>query len=171
MSDGQAKTKPAVPKASRPHMPGYGLSDANSGSGLFPWDWAVQRLSKAQNYFVSTSRPDGTPHCMPVWGVWTDNAFYFSTGRRSRKAQNLRSNPRCVVAPENALESVVLEGIAEEITGPAALARMFTAYNDKYKYDLSGMDPLENIFYKVRPKVVFGLTLNLGATATRWTFE
>jgi len=27
------------PKASRPHMPGYGILDANSGNGLLPWSW------------------------------------------------------------------------------------------------------------------------------------
>ena len=54
------------PKASRPHMPGYGILDANSGKGLLPWSWATERLAKARNYWVATTRPDGNPHAMPV---------------------------------------------------------------------------------------------------------
>ncbi len=80
------------PQAGRPQMPGYGIADANSGSGLLPWNWAVERLQKARNYWISTTRPDGRPHAMPVWGVWYDNQFYFSTGRESRKARNLAVN-------------------------------------------------------------------------------
>ena len=75
-------------------MPGYGISD--SAEGILPWSWAAERLSQAHNYFVATARPDGRPHVMPVWGLWLDDAFYFSTGASSRKARNLAANPRCV---------------------------------------------------------------------------
>jgi hypothetical protein len=56
------------PKASRPYMPGYGILDAKSGSGLLPWSVAVERLTEARNYWIATTRPDGRPHAMPVWG-------------------------------------------------------------------------------------------------------
>lgn len=84
---------PKQPRASRPHMPGYGILAADQGSGLLPWSWASERLAEAHNYFVATTRPDGRPHVMPVWGLWLDDTFYFSTGRESRKARNLEGNP------------------------------------------------------------------------------
>jgi hypothetical protein len=37
---------------------------------------------------------------MPVWGVWMEEAFYFSCGQASRKARNLALNPACVVGCE-----------------------------------------------------------------------
>jgi nitroimidazol reductase NimA-like FMN-containing flavoprotein (pyridoxamine 5'-phosphate oxidase superfamily) len=169
--DRESEGGAAWPRADRPHMPGYGLVDANSGRGLLAWSWAAERLSKARNYFVSTTRSDGLPHSMPVWGVWMEGAFYFSTGRRSRKARNLRTNSHCVICPENADEAVVLEGVAHEIDSPAALQPMFEAYMEKYNSDLSGMDLSDNAFYRVTPRVVFGLTLGLATIATRWTFE
>jgi hypothetical protein len=98
------------PVASRPSMPGYGILPADAGGGLLPWDWAVERLQRAHNYWVATTRPDGAPHLAAVWGVWFDGAVCFSTGGRSRKARNLAAEPRCVVTPESAGESVVLEG-------------------------------------------------------------
>ena len=33
-------------------------------------------MSKAHNYWVSTTRPDGRPHVMPVWGVWIEEILF-----------------------------------------------------------------------------------------------
>jgi PPOX class probable F420-dependent enzyme len=159
------------PMVSRPSMPGYGILPADAGGGLLPWDWAVERLQRAHNYWVATTRPDGSPHLAAVWGVWFDGAVCFSTGGRSRKARNLAAEPRCVVTPERAGESVVLEGTAERVTDPGRIARLTAAYLDKYG---SGFpDPDENPLFAVNPRVVIGLVEldpGLGASATRWTF-
>src|ERR1700675_123558 len=96
-----------APRSSRPHMPGYGLPEANKG--LLPWSWAEQRLKKSHNYWITTTKPDGAPHTMVVWGLWLDGAFIFSTGRQSRKARNLAENKKCVVCTEHAHEAVIVE--------------------------------------------------------------
>src|SRR5262249_30402659 len=101
------------PKASRPHMPGYGIMDADKGSGLRTWKWATERLEKAKTYWISSTRSDGRPHVMPVWGVWLDAAFCFSTGKDSRKARNLAINPNCVTSCEVGDVAIILEGVAE----------------------------------------------------------
>ena len=84
------RTSTKGPKASRPHMPGYGLPAGTKG--LLSWQWAEQRLKKSHNYWISTVRPDCTPHLMIVWGLWLNGAFYFSSGAQSRKAKNLAHN-------------------------------------------------------------------------------
>lgn len=161
------------PKASRPHMPGYGILDAQSGGGLLPWSWATERLSRAHTYWLVTARPEGAPHAMPLWGVWIDPQFCFSTGPRSRKARNLAANPRCVVCAEEALESVILEGTAERVTNPELLQQFAAAYKAKYHWDVDPADS-DTPIYAVRPRVVFGFIEHSKAftgTATRWTFE
>jgi hypothetical protein len=153
-------------------MPGYGILPADGGRGLLPWSWAEDRLRAAHNYFLATTRPGGAPHVMPAWGVWLDGALYFSTGGRSRKARNLLADPRCVVTPEGAGEAVVLEGVAERVTDPAAIARILAVYTDKYG---SGFpDATENPVYAVRPRRVFGLIeheAEFSGSATRWRFD
>jgi pyridoxine/pyridoxamine 5'-phosphate oxidase len=157
------------PRASRPNMPGYGIVAEHEGEGLLPWSWAAERLERARNYFVSTTRPDGRPHVMVVWGLWLDDAFAFSTGRTSRKAQNLAANPRCVVCPDDADEAVIVEAVAAELTDRAALDRFCAEYQKKYTYDVSGMS--EPVFV-ARPRVVFGqIEKTFTKSATRWTFE
>jgi hypothetical protein len=154
--------------ASRPYAVNYGIAGADAGDGLLPWTWAVGRLSKSRNYFLSTARRDRRPHVMPIWGVWLDDAFYFSTGKRSVKARNLRANPRCVVCPGDAGEAVILEGVARIIRSRPILKRFAQAYLKKYKWDVSKMtEPV----YAVRPRVVFGqIEKTFTRSATRWTF-
>jgi len=60
------QTSVAAPKAGRPNMPGYGL--AKSRTGLLPWKWAQDRLGKSRQYWIATTRPDGSPQVMIVWG-------------------------------------------------------------------------------------------------------
>ena len=164
-----------TPVASRPYMPGYGILDANKGKGLMPWKWATDRLKQARTYWLATVRPDNAPHVMP--GVWFEGAFYFSTGAQSRKARNLASNSRCVVAVELSNEaladdaeihdSVIVEGVAEKVTSAKLQRRFGVLYGKKYHWD---MQDFSEPVYSVHPRVVFGLAPKFNETATRWTF-
>jgi general stress protein 26 len=155
-----------APKAGRPNIPDYGIS--KSKAGLLPWKWAQQRLNRSRQYWIATTRPDGSPHVMIVWGLWAPDGFYFSTGKNSRKAKNLAKNPRCVIASEDAARAVIVEGTVEVFDGAEKLKPLFAAYKKKYKYDVSGMgEP----FYRLRPSLAFGLIeKKFPTTATRWKF-
>jgi general stress protein 26 len=155
-----------TPKASRPHMPGYGMPVGTKG--LLPWTWAEERLRKSHNYYVMTVRPDSTPHAMPVWGIWVDSRFYFSTGATSVKARNLTRNPSCVVCTEKSAEAVVVEGTASAIDSPARITELSPHYAKKYKGFT--LDPKMGPIFEVRPKVVFGLSEKNFKSMTRWTF-
>jgi nitroimidazol reductase NimA-like FMN-containing flavoprotein (pyridoxamine 5'-phosphate oxidase superfamily) len=103
---------------------------------------------------------------MPVWGVWVDDAFYFSTGRKSRKGQNLAVNPACTITNDDGAEAVIVEGSATQLEDATALERVASAYKKKYKMDPRGMG--EPIFI-VRPKTVFGfIEKSFPKSATRW---
>jgi len=160
------KEKGKTPKTTRPHIPGYGLPKSNKG--LLPWKWADDRLKKSRQYWIATTRPDGRPHVMVIWGVWVNDEFWFGTGRKSRKAQNLAANPHCVVCNEDAAQAVIVEGAVEMVDDHVRLEPVFAAYQKKYKIDIRGMG--EPVF-RVRPAVVFGLyEKKFGETATRWLF-
>jgi len=155
-------------KTERPNIPGYGIAGPKEGKGLLPWTWARKRLEKAHNYFLCTTRPDGRAHVMPIWGVWCGDAFYFSTGAQSVKARNLSANPRCVLCPEDATESVIVEGVARKARPVPAVGK---AYFKKYKWEL---DPKMGPIYVLHPQAVFGFIERdelFAKTATRWTFS
>jgi nitroimidazol reductase NimA-like FMN-containing flavoprotein (pyridoxamine 5'-phosphate oxidase superfamily) len=148
-------------------MPGYDMM-FRKGRKPLSWMRAIDHFSKARNYFLSTVRVDGRPHVMPVWGVWLDQSFYFSTGRRSRKSKNLSQNPNCVVCPEEASEAVILEGTAKEVGELSLRSRFVGAYKKKYDWDMS--DTKEPI-YEVVPRVIFGIAENAETNPTRWRFK
>jgi PPOX class probable F420-dependent enzyme len=162
------------PTADRPHMPGYGIRAPDAGTGLLPWSWAVERVTASRNFWVTTVTPEGGPHAMPVWGVWDDDALWFSSGGRSRKARNLAHDPRVVVTTEDASDPVVIEGSAEVITDSAAIARFLALSNAKYDvdYQLDFLDPAVNATIAVRPRRAFGLLqADFSGSPTRWTFN
>lgn len=157
------------PRSERPHMPEYGLPPGEEG--LLPWSWAEERLAASRNYWISTTRPDGRPHAMPVWGAWLDGALYFSTALGSTKARNLAADPRCVATTEYAGEAVIVEGVAKVVMDAAELARFKAVYDLKYGWDL---DVNEGPIYAVRPQKAFGFIESADEfqkAATRWRFD
>ena len=105
---------------------------------------------------------------MPVWGVWVDDAFYFSTGRKSRKGRNLAANAACTITNDDGEEAVIVEGSAEEVKEAGVLERVAAVYQKKYKMDPRSMG--EPIFI-VRPSTVFGfIEKTFPKSATRWRF-
>jgi nitroimidazol reductase NimA-like FMN-containing flavoprotein (pyridoxamine 5'-phosphate oxidase superfamily) len=161
------KNTSVEPKAGRPFAPGYGIVGAKDGQGLIPWTWVSKHMNACRTFWLATIRAgDARPHVMPVWGVWVDDAFFFSTGRKSRKGQNLAANPACTVTNDDGEEAVIVEGSAEEVKDAAALERVAAAYTKKYKMDPRSMG--EPIFV-VRPRTVFGfIEKTFPKSATRW---
>jgi len=161
------------PRASRPHAPGYGFPESNKG--LLPWSWAEQRLKKSHNYWITTVKPDASPHVMVVWGLWQDGRLLFSTGSTSRKARNLAGNQNCVVCTEHAHEAVIVEGVAE-IAEVAARRNFLRVYEKKYKFDMGAMKDdilsMKEPVFAVRPRVVFALwEKHFQGRSTRWKFD
>jgi len=161
------------PHSSRIAATGYGFPEGTKG--LLPWSWAEQRLKKSHNYWITTVKPDGSPHTMVVWGLWQGGSFLFSTGSKSRKARNLARNTNCVVCTEHAQEAVIVEGVAEIADFPAR-RKFLPAYEKKYKFDMSKMKAdilsMKEPVFAVRPRVVFGLWEKyFQSKSTRWKFR
>lgn len=162
------------PIASRPHWPDYSAVPKDTTAGLKPWGWALERLEKSHNYWIATSRADGRPHLMLVWGVWWEGAFWFSTGPNTRKAKNIAAHNHCCIGTDRADEAVIVEGIPEVITDRAVWKRLAAVYNAKYGGDV---EPLllssgGNV-YRVRPQTAFGQderAENFAESVTRWRF-
>jgi len=162
------------PKASRPHWPDATQKPTRETTGLKSWPWARERLEKSHNYWIATSRPGSRPHLMLVWGVWWQDAFWFSTGPRTRKAKNIAADPHCVIGTEKADEAVILEGTAEEIKDRSVWKQIAQVYNRKYGGDV---EPLlmasGGCVFRVRPQIAFGQdehTENFIESVTRWHF-
>ncbi len=159
------------PAASRPHMPGYGILGPTEGGGLLPWAWAVERLRSSHDYWLATAWPDGRPHVMPVWGVWNEDAVWFSSSGQSRKTRNLTSSPRAVITTDDPLQPVIVEGDAERVTDGEAVATFTDRVNEKYTTSYPVEFFADNACFVLRPVWAFGLSeQDFTGSPTRWTF-
>jgi PPOX class probable F420-dependent enzyme len=164
------------PPSERPDLDGYGI--ATSAEGLMPWSWADAQLRDAHNYWICTTRPDGRPHAMPVWGAWTGEVVLFGTGPTSVKSRNLAGSPHVTVHLESGDEVVILEGVAERLDmasdeGRGAMAELGAAFETKYAWRPDPDDPNdpEMALFRVAPTRVYGWReKDFVSSATRWRF-
>ena len=75
---------------------------------------------------LATTLPDGSPHSVPLWIGTVGDRVAFLTGPGSRKARNLRRDPRVAISltpPDAPFTPVVLRGrVVEWLDGDAGWA-------------------------------------------------
>lgn len=131
----------------------------------------MEQLTAARNYWICTTRRDGRPHAMPVWGIWLDGAVWFSTSPDSAKGRNIARDPRIVIHLESGDDVVVIEGEVERPRDSDALARFVEEYDRKYGYRMELTSENHGI-YLVRPRVAnTWAEKDFPRTATRWVFD
>ena len=148
---------------------GYGLN--RSSNGMVSWSLVEERLAKAHNYWLATSGRGGRPHAAPVWGLWLDGFFWFSTDPASRKGLNIASNPRTIVHLESGDEVAVIEGVTEKIApSDPTMSRFVESYEKKYRFRVDAGNPSHGI-YRVKPSAAYAwFEKNFPESATRWLF-
>jgi hypothetical protein len=166
------------PRVERPNMAAYGVPQHLDGA--LPWRWAVERLERCRNFWVVTVDSAAAPHAMPVWGVWVDadERFFFSCASSSLKARNLAANPQVVVAIDDTVECVSIEGVAAPLALGAVADRYIARFVAKYEPDLVKADAMagflrQNAMFVVSPVRAFGIIEreeDFGPRATRWMF-
>jgi hypothetical protein len=161
LTEQEDKPSRVVSQPDRPYIPGYGIPKGNKGT--LPWSHVVERMEKAQNYWVGTVGPEGQPHAVPVWGAWVNGVLYFGGGPRTTR--NLAANPAVVVHLESGSDVVILEGMAELVPDPdpSLIKQVDDALDAKYGYRSGSLG------YALRPRVVYAWK-NFPADATRWRF-
>ena len=82
--------------------------------------------------WLSSVRPDGRPHVVPVWFLWDGQALVMYSKPNAQKVRNIRANPRVMVAvgqPADTFDVELIDGLAELIARPrpGRLPRPFLA--------------------------------------------
>jgi len=152
--------------AERPAMPvGYGIADG--ADGQVPWAWVEEQLVGARSYWVCTTRGDGRPHAMPVWGVWLHGAVLFSTDPSSVKGRNLASRPDVVIHLESGDDVVIAEGRAEAMD-TAVVAAFCDAYDAKYAVRPQPDNETHGLYQLVPDRLLVWRESDFPTSATRF---
>src|SRR5262249_41633841 len=83
----------------------------------------AERLARDEVVWVSTIRPDGRPHVVPVWFTWDGEVLTFFSKPDAQKIRNLEANPNVMLAlgtPDETMDVELIEGRAEVLGTPAA---------------------------------------------------
>ena len=85
--------------------------------------------------WLGTVRADGRPHLVPIWFHWDGHQLVAFSKPHARKVENLRDEPRVMLAvgtPGPDFEVELIEAVAELPEAPAA-AVMPDGFADKYR--------------------------------------
>jgi hypothetical protein len=145
---------------------GYGIKGPREGRGLLPWSHVETSLQSARNYWLVTSTDDGIPHAAPLWGLWHDGRFFFSTDPKSRKGLNLASGRPVVVHLESGDEAVILEGRPARVQDGELLKQLDELYLKKYGFHLD----VGASYHVVPSKALAWSEADFPTSATRWRF-
>lgn len=134
--------------------------------------------------WLATIEADGRPHVTGIGAQWHDGAFWFETGETTRKGRNLARDPRCTLSLAVAEFDLVVEGVAERVTDPAAVATMAeiwaeggwpcrvdesgTALTADFSAPSAGPPPWH--VYRIDASSAVVLATTGGGGATRFTF-
>ncbi len=144
-------------------------------AGHIPWSKIDRFLQSFRSIWVSTTRPDGRPHAVPVWYWWDGRHIYFASGAQGQKVRNLARQPWVIVHAEDADDVIILEGPATAVTDPAEWARVNAAYMEKYVDPGSGaqatLTPENDVLYRVNVTHVMAWEYGTVAHRTDWHFN
>jgi hypothetical protein len=134
--------------------------------------------------WLATINVDGSPHVTGVGALWVDDAFWFETGERTRKAKNLARDPRCTLSVATHEFDLVVEGEARRATDPptvAAMAARWAAGGWPCRVDDTGQALTADFsapsagsppwfVYRLTPRAATALSTVDPGGATRWRF-
>jgi PPOX class probable F420-dependent enzyme len=105
---------------------------------------ARRTFKDGQVAHVGSLLPDGTPHVVPLWFVWLEDAVFVSCREGSQVWRNLTRDPRVAVQFDRGRAwteqaGALIHGKAEALSPDAPGAkRALSAWFEKYRAELSG---------------------------------
>lgn len=117
----------------------------------------VLMLREASAVWLTTLRPDGSPHTTPVWFVYENERVWIATGERNAKVANVAGDGRVSVAVDGAASNPLV-GEGRVVVHDVDNAPAFVLDQLAGKYD--GWD--------VRDEAVDGRRVLLELVIERW---
>jgi hypothetical protein len=155
-----------VPKTSSIRLP----AEYGKPAQTLPWEDVRSRLEQATQYWLSTTRPDGRPHTVPVDGLWVDDRWYFSGSPQAVHQRNLHTNSEIVVHLSDAMKAVIVEGVAtRRMVASSDARRLAAASKGKYGY-APPLRAYTSGIWGLEPRRVLAWT-NFPQDATRFDFD
>lgn len=112
-------------------------------------------LAEEPVVWLSTVRPDGTPHLVPIWFTWDGEALIVFSKPHAQKVRNLRTNPRAMLAlgePDDDFDVVLADARVELLDGQAR--KLPSAHLRKYGARMAALGLTPNEFLATYSQVL-----------------
>ncbi|HKG57629.1 MAG TPA: pyridoxamine 5'-phosphate oxidase family protein [Candidatus Limnocylindrales bacterium] len=115
-------------------------------------------LHQADVVWLSTVRPDGSPHLVPIWFSWDGHRLFIASKPGAVKVRNLRENQKVMFAigdPEDDFDVGMADGVAEIPDGTTA-ELIPAGHLEKYRAQMAamGLDAAEYVATYSQPVIV-----------------
>ena len=145
-------------------------------AGHIPWRVIATQLQALRTLWISSTRPDGRPHSVPVWFLWENDAspsIIFSSLENTQKDRNFAQQSWVVMHAGDGDDTYIFEGKVEVILDPAERERLNRAYMEKYVDPGSGAQAqfgTGDTVYRLRVEHVMTWLYGTIANRTDWHF-
>jgi nitroimidazol reductase NimA-like FMN-containing flavoprotein (pyridoxamine 5'-phosphate oxidase superfamily) len=118
-----------MPKAEKLVLPqGYGQT-----TEALAWESVRAQLEQAKQYWLATNRGDGSPHVVPVDGLWVDDLWYYGGSPETLHVRMVRANPQVTMHLPDPWKVVVVQGeVRVSKPSPELAQRLADLANGKY---------------------------------------
>ena len=110
---------------------------SDAGAEATPWQATEEVLSAAQMFTLTTVRPDGRPHVVPLLALWDRGAAHFVTGPEEQKHRNLERSALVTLTTTTGNRfahglDVTVEGAAERVTDQKRLEQLAALWPERF---------------------------------------
>jgi PPOX class probable F420-dependent enzyme len=106
--------------------------------------------------WLSSVRPDGRPHLVPIWFSWDGREILIASKPHAQKCRNLRANPGVMLAlgeAEDDFDIGLLEGRAEVLEAPASSV-LPPSHLTKYRAQMAALGLSRDEFLSTYSQVI-----------------
>jgi nitroimidazol reductase NimA-like FMN-containing flavoprotein (pyridoxamine 5'-phosphate oxidase superfamily) len=156
-----------VPAAEKLVMPeGYGTT-----TSTLTWESVRARLEEAKQYWVAINRPNGSPHVVPVDGLWVDDILYYGGSPSTLHVRAALAHPHVTIHLPDPWKVVVVQGRVR-VTEPSPelaqrLADLANAKYSEYGMTFEASSYAEPFAFRPHRAIAWS---SFPADATRFTF-
>jgi nitroimidazol reductase NimA-like FMN-containing flavoprotein (pyridoxamine 5'-phosphate oxidase superfamily) len=156
-----------VPAAEKLVMPeGYGTT-----TSTLTWESVRARLEEAKQYWVAINRPNGSPHVVPVDGLWVDDILYYGGSPSTLHVRAALADPHVTIHLPDPWKVVVVQGEVR-VTKPSPelaqrLADLANAKYSEYGITFEASSYAEPFAFRPHRAIAWS---SFPADATRFTF-
>jgi len=146
-------------------------------NGHIPWRKIDIWLQGYRSIWLSTTRPDDRPHCVPVWYWWQSDQpnIYIATPRTTVKAKNIVHQSWVILNAGNGDDTIILEGYAHPVHDEHEQTQINNFWQMKYVDPHSGAQATVlaegDILYRIEIEHIMAWEYGAVSTRTDWHFD